>query len=69
MNVVRDMNLWQIVGMGLCFAWVFIVRPAVDSSTGIQLGFQYHESLIIRFATVGFVFYVLIPLISKYLFI
>lgn len=61
-------NLWQIVGMALCFAWVFLAHPPVDASAGIQAGPQSPISSLIRFATVGVMFYGAYPFCARFLF-
>lgn len=61
-------NPWQIAGMALCFAWVFLAHPPVDASAGMQVGLQSPISSFIRFATVGVVFYVAYPFCAKLLF-
>lgn len=61
-------NPWQIAGMAFCFAWVFLAHPPVDANAGIQIGPQSPIASLIRFATVGVVFYIAYPLLGKYLF-
>lgn len=60
--------LWfQIIGMSLCFTWIFSAFPTVDVNAALQVDQQYPYQILLRLATVGVVPGILIPLASKYL--
>lgn len=64
MRKLNKLNQWQILGMALCFAWVFLAHPTVDASAGMQMGLQDLKSSLLRFATVGAVFFAILPVFS-----
>lgn len=58
---------FQIVGMSLCFTWIFCAFPTVDVNSVLQGSQQYPQQILLRLAIVGIVPGILIPLASRYI--